>query len=156
MTVQAFTLTRSGFQESVAEGDIFEHEGKQYVVTIIRSSKLFSSYKAVFKTKVIAQEYGSPIINSKFIQDAGWVKNRINLKKPNHEPFGLGSFGINKDGMLMQITRVNKVYYDFTDLVTECSFDLIPEWTQKEMDEAMQKNRRKKFKIIKNGKAISI
>lgn len=54
-----------------------------------------------------------------------------------------------KDGVVAQATRIDRVCYRFVDLIVFYDFEIVEEWTQAEINEALQDERRRKFKIVK-------
>lgn len=150
-----FQLRREGYGNSVHIGDSFEYEKEQYVVIRIGSVKWSTNYAKkvpVLVTKVIAQKHRGELIASKYKDYASFSKKYrqedvIGYDAKN-EILQVGHFMQDADGLVLEIANIDKIAFDFVDLIVHYSTRTIPEWSHSEMEAALKKERLKKFAVI--------
>ncbi|MBC1373794.1 hypothetical protein HB847_15690 [Listeria booriae] len=150
-----FRLRREGYSNSVHIGDSFEYEKEQYVVIRIGSVKWSTNYVKkvpVLVTKVVAQKYKGELIANKYKAYVSFSKTyrqeNVDGYDAKEKILQVGYFIQDADGLVLEVANIDKIAFDFVDLTVYYSARTIPEWSHNEMEEALKKERLKKFTII--------
>lgn len=150
-----FQLRREGYSKSVNIGDSFEYEKEQYVVIRIGSVKWSTNYakkRPVLVTKVVAQKHKGELITAKYKDYTSFSETYrqedVIGYDAKEEILQVGYFIQDVDGLVLEVSNIDKIAFDFVDLTVHYSARVVSEWSHIEMEEALKKERLKKFAII--------
>lgn len=140
------------YNESISIGDILTLGEKQYVVIALQISYTLTESWA---GQCIIQEVGSKNLSQGL---KGKTNRLFRFKKSKKgaypKPHKLGDFIDFKNGVVCQVAKINQAYYSFVDLIVSYDFEVVNEWTDTEINKAIQNERKRNFKVI-NGSNIT-
>lgn len=144
-----FTLYKEGFNQSVKPGEIIEYNKEKWVLTYIFEVKKFYSNSIKIQVKGVAQMVDGNKFQSKIYEQSSfftrkYIKGESSIENPIYKSGDLFIF----DGVCGQIESIESVHYDFLDMIIKYKTRLVKPWSKEEMDQAFQKYRLSKFKII--------
>jgi len=153
--LKVLQLRRSGFNKAVSVGESFLNESDKYIIIAISELHVRIYGHPQLEMTAVCQKVNSDNDFRKYEQYFR-LKKRYNTAKDtylNIYKVGqfLGNVGERKD-LALQITGINKMYYEHVDLVVEYNAQLIKPWSKAEIDKALKEERLATFKVI-GGKA---
>lgn len=152
--IKSFKLTRVNFHQSVKTGDIFDYEENKWVIIKILKVDFRMRKEPVIIMSVVAQQVNSYLDYSMYesSQRHTDIINLNKLKPFNFKPKEIGTIvkmvGDNDMTMQGEITSIDAVRYEFTDLYIEYVVEIIQPWSKWAMDKAVHENRVATFKVI--------
>lgn len=142
-----FNLTRGNFKQAIKLGDIFEHANNRYVIThILKIKRVFPN--GGFIAKVIAQQVGTKSKHDKYesvgIFESKYLRMEITPQKPLYKKGDTFS----SNGICQSVIGIKSIKHEFVDLIVEYLIEFVEPWNDKQMNEAVKKNRLATFKVI--------
>lgn len=147
MTVRVMDILK-GFNEPISVGDSLVERQELYVVIAL---KISFALPENWRGQCVIQKVGSKRVSQNFEgkQDCELTFKNPPKKEAYPHPLRTGDFVTNKEGAAFEVKRINKIYYKFTDLVVSYDFKTIDEWTNAEINEVLQEERKRNFTVIK-------
>ncbi|MFD1410760.1 hypothetical protein [Lapidilactobacillus gannanensis] len=144
-------------------GEVIEYKGKKAVVTKIINVN-WSMYESGPSTKCefIAQYVGTDDHTYNFEKEQPFTKSysyeNVSSFDSKEELFKAGTIRMASDkdqpgsDCCIVITGIKEIKYDFVNLVVTYDAEIIPEWDENEINQAVYADRRSKFTVISNTK----
>lgn len=141
---KAFSVTKKGFNEQVEIGEVFESGGEKYVLTHITKISIGYDRQSV-DASIVGQKVGS---NSNY--GLYYPKKQTKrYEKMTGRVVSAGDLLENRDRDLVALViGITDMYYDFVDLVVEYEVELLKPWNNEEIERAVKRDKRTKFKVI--------
>ena len=147
MTVRVIDI-KKGFNEPMSVGDSLTYRQELYVVIALKVNFALTEN---WCGQCVIQKVGSKRVSQNFEGKQNFELTFKHSKKNGNypHPLRIGDFIDNKEGAAFKVNSINKIYYKFTNLIVSYDFKTIDEWTNAEMNEALQEERKRNFTVIK-------
>lgn len=147
MTTRVIDIHK-GFNEPISVGDSLAYNHELYVVIALKIH--FASLQN-WVGQCVIQKVGSKRVSRDF-EGKKDVELTFHPSKKNGNyphPVKIGDFIDCGDGSVCQAVKINKIYYRFINLVISYDFQIIDEWSNADIDKALQDEHKRKFQLIK-------
>jgi hypothetical protein len=155
--LESLEVERVGYTKSLKIGDIVGYHSATYVLIEISSVAVVSAQNGpLMSAKIIVQKVGSKMISKSGFQSSQILKASIreDTRKLSNRQFtktvGIVERNPNS-GVLYRVAGIEKLYYDFTDLIVNYWVQEIPEWSDQEINKVLKEDKLNKFKVINGG-----
>ncbi|UJF15084.1 hypothetical protein LZ578_08740 [Jeotgalibaca sp. MA1X17-3] len=151
MSLQQLVAKRVDYKKGLKVGEIVQYEEKNFVVIQINKVSVTIIGAPLLKIEFIGQEVGKRIDYSKY-KHFFTYKKRYNISKGEKKFEKIGSVmtGTEKERPIIKIISIEKVEYDFLDVVITYQVELLQPWNDYMINKAVKENRLSTFKIISN------
>ena len=150
-------VDRVGYTKSLKIGNIIDYHSDKYVLIEISSVSVVSTQNGLLMSaKIIVQKVGSKMISKRDFHPSQSIRASIreDTRKLSKRQFTktVGVVERNPNsGVLYRVAGIEKVYYDFTDLIVNYWVQEIPEWSDHEINKVLKEDKLSKFKVINGG-----
>lgn len=155
--LESLEVDRLGYTKSLKIGDIIDYLSEDYVLIEISRVTVASTQNGpLISASIVVQKVGSKIISKSGFQSSQSIKASIreDTRKLSNRQFtkkvGIVERNPNS-GVLYRVAGIEKVYYDFTDLIVNYWVHEIPEWSDREINKVLKEDKLSKFKVINGG-----
>ena len=155
--LKSLEVKRVGYTKSLKIGDIIDYQSDDYALIEISNVSVVSTQNGpLMSANIVVQKVGSKIISKSGFQSSQSIKASIreDTRKLSNRQFtkkvGIVERNPNS-GVLYRVAGIEKVYYDFTDLIVNYWVHEIPEWSDREINKVLKEDKLSKFKVINGG-----
>lgn len=155
--LESLEVKRVGYTKSLKIGDIIDYQSDDYALIEISNVSVVSTQNGpLMSANIVVQKVGSKIISKSGFQSSQSIKASIreDTRKLSNRQFtktvGIVERNPNS-GVLYRVAGIEKVYYDFTDLIVNYWVQEIPEWSDHEINKVLKEDKLSKFKVINGG-----
>ena len=155
--LESLEVKRVGYTKSLKIGDVIDYHSENYVLIEISNVSVVSTQNGpLMSAKIVIQKVGSKMISKSGFQSSQSIKASIreDTRKLSKRKFTktVGVVERNPNsGVLYRVASIEKVYYDFTDLIVNYWVQEIPEWSDHEINKVLKEDKLSKFKVINGG-----
>lgn len=157
--LKEFTVTNRGFQSNRRSGEVFDFEGKRWVVIKILNMKLMMGKVPIIKGTIIAQQVGKYQDYNRYYKE-NTITDRIPLEGREYWDKNIKQVGTvvrfydKKHNLTIHgiVTEIESFKYEFVDLIVNYRVERIEPWNEKQMNKAIQENRLSTFKVLSGNK----
>lgn len=155
--LESLEVERVGYTKSLKIGDVIDYHSENYVLIEISNVSVVSTYNGpLMSAKIVVQKVGSKMISKSGFQSSQSIKASIkkDTRKLSKRRFTKTVGIVEKNpnsGVLYRVAGIEKVYYDFTDLIVDYWVQEIPEWSDHEINKVLKEDKLSKFKVINGG-----
>mgnify|MGYP001337580038 CR=1 FL=1 len=155
--LESLEVKRVGYTKSLKIGDVIDYQSDDYVLIEISNVSVVSTQNGpLLSANIVVQKVGSKMISKSGFQSSQSIKASIreDTRKLSNRQFtktvGIVERNPNS-GVLYRVAGIEKVYYDFTDLIVNYWVQEIPEWSDHEINKVLKEDKLSKFKVINGG-----